>query len=228
MNISTFLAPACSALLLAGCSIAQTSSDGERDAPMGIEHGETVSVVLRSYVGAEDNDLRSDAAQNSLEGCIGRAMSAVDRRLALGDANQPQLRYRVDLEVRITRSPSKWDGNSNGLATVALATWIESITFSGVVFDVKRQSTVGRLRASAYGDKGAGVAFILVIPVPIGFSSRTESNACSEFGRQLAKLLVDSSPVSSPDPALTPEGRNDYVNCVVNGRRQWAFRSQCN
>lgn len=166
------------------------------DIPLGIEHGATIAVVLKSNTGLDGPLPTNNEAQKAIESCINDGLQKAKSPLRLSNMDDPQLRLRIDLKVYTTLGDEKHrvqpitDG-AGGFAVGFSNVRIRQTTIEGEVYDVKRNEVMGRILATATGEEGGGLLMaFLIIPIPVGVYASTEAPACEYFGELLARRLA--------------------------------------
>jgi len=238
------------AFILGGCS-PQASISGRfiREAPLGIEPGETIAVLIDVNIGPDGQRPIDADTQRSVDICIRDGMYRVNRQLSLSQATDPRVRHLVNVQVESTRSQKRLGRDSHGTSV----SWTETTTFHGTIFDKKYERRAARLVGSAHSEEERGFAGGLVggvVPLlfPYAASFPTEKKACERFGEELARLVTDASPIEaktrrwteslpgSTRPTYSPQVEapkdgsmpsEDFVNCVSGGVRKWTYESRC-
>jgi hypothetical protein len=191
MNGLPSVALALSALMVAGCA-APPRIFHSRAAPTGIEVGEAIAVELERVARPDGNDAVTEADQEMISTCIGRAMREANPRLVLAKTGVTGIRYLVRVDVRTVHSEPKPTFALGGMPGMwgAGEKWRKTSHFRAEVFDVKNGRVAGNLGAYAHGEEERGALMFLVIPFfPIFSWSNTEKTACHALGKELARFV---------------------------------------
>jgi len=111
-----------------------------------------------------------------------RALAEPVTAARLADA---KLRYVVLLDASYTTSPAQLDVEGSSGALVITSIWAQDSLIEATILDVKHVRVTGSVRTRLIGEEGAGVGIVVIIPVPVYFTSMTESNNCKALGKEL-------------------------------------------
>jgi hypothetical protein len=183
------LAAACAFAMIAACT-SKPVIHYTREASTGIAAGESIAVVLRSRIGPDGNAGAAESDQQTIAKCVERGLHEVSPRLALAPkADAPGVRYVVNVEARTSHSSGNWETAGSGGGLAVGKSWTQTSEFSAEVIDVKHGRLAGNVSTSATGQEGGGVMLILILPVPFGYWSSSESKACEALGKGVAQLI---------------------------------------
>jgi hypothetical protein len=217
MNRLASLALTLSSLMVAACA-APPRVYHSRIASTGIGFDEAIAVELQSIVRADGNKSLTEVDQETITGCIGRAVREVNPRLVLAKAGEPHVRYLVRIAIRTVHTATQSEvalGDMPGMWGVG-GKWKESTDFRAEVFDVKNRRLAGNLESWAVGEEGRGVLVLVVIPIfPIVYWSNTEKRACQALGKELARFIAEEPVTHTGLDGKTPILR---VRPSSNGR----------
>lgn len=152
----------------------------------GLRFVEPQAVREVAFPGLKIDEIPTDA-QAVLKGLT-------DGRLG-GHADLAGLRYVILL------NGSQWDsgpgpyvsGHAAGGVIGMVST--RTLTVNATVLDLPHRRVAGMLRADRRGSEGGGVAFVVIIPIPLYSSSYPQTaELCAELGQALTRFIAQQNP----------------------------------
>jgi hypothetical protein len=114
----------------------------------------------------------------------------VESATALRPAEE-KVRYVVLIVGDYHTSSSKFtsDAGAAGSWGVFGKEWEQISFMQATVLDLKHARVAGAASSKAYGNEGGAVGIVYIIPIPLYMTSMTESRACTNLGKSLARFI---------------------------------------
>lgn len=164
--------------------------------------------VLTNFVSAKDFVEAMFPGQSAED--VGKILKSGDYPKQLSEPSTAarvaslNIRYLIVAHSRTSATQGRIDGGISRpypLAFGMAETGTRSTSWEADVIDVAKGVKVGTASTRATGNRASGMAFFLILPIPFGQSSPTETVACWEIGKSLAELILDRSPEESRQAA---------------------------
>jgi hypothetical protein len=110
--------------------------------------------------------------------------SATAARLA-----QEKVRYAVLIVAYYYTSRSRWVFAASSGGVGAGKEWKQYSFIQTTVLDLTHARVAGAVNSSSTGMESGGVGVFIIIPFPIYVTSMTESRACTNLGKALARFI---------------------------------------
>jgi hypothetical protein len=157
-----------------------------------------------------------------------------------------QVKYLVEAKVKTSESVAQrhWDIAASDILVGGYVgeKWNQTTTIDLTIYDFESKSVIENISAYHSGSEAGGVIFVYIIPIPYGWFSATEHQACNEAALQLSEYfnevyLESGHSIAKPkctiwdDPDFVPYRGKSHVNslksdgCIEVGDGAYEFQS---